>query len=207
MKLIELFGDLPQNLRALDFYAGEAKWITPQLKGFSDVTLWEVNPAFEATLRERMPNARVQIGDSYAMARLPENRGRFDLILMDNHVGAFGVHVEHFDALNHVPTLLSEGGGYLVLNICTSPLGLLTWNYVRNYRALWANTKATLRKYLDDTYDRWLKGRVAFYGKVDVDKEEAEETYTRFFNAYNLHISEFRWARRRPFLYLLRMRL
>lgn len=206
-KSIALISDLPDSLSVLDFYAGEAQWITPQLKRFSDVHLLEIRPDFEAKLRERMPHAKVSIGDSYQMAQLPENRHRFDLVVMDNHVGAFAEHVEHFEAIQHVPTLLREKGGYLIVNVCVEPELLLLYNYVRNFRALWENTRVYWRKMRDGTFKRWLDGRAAFYGCESISQNRAQSTYAQAFAKMGYIAGDWRWEERRPFLYMLRMRV
>lgn len=206
-KSIHILDGLSPGLRVLDFYAGEAKWITPILKRFNAVDLWEIQSLFREALEGAIPHANVTIGDSYAMAQYPENRHRFDLILMDNHVGAAWGHVEHFDAVGHVPALLDEKGGYLVVNVCTRPRLLLGYNYLRNYRALWENTRLYWRKTWDGTFTCWLAGRVAFYGCESVTQEQAVGVYSEYFANRGFAASGFRWEERRPFLYLLRMRL
>lgn len=202
-----VFEDLPQDLRVLDFYAGECKWITPRLRRFDSVALWEIRPDFKARLEKCLPNGVVTIGDSYQMAQLPENRHRFNLVVMDNHVGSFADKVEHFEALPHVMNLLDEKGGYLVVNLCTDPEFLLVYNYIRNFRALWENTRTYWRKIRDGTFKRWLSGRLAFYGCESISQHEAERTYIRYFANLGVMVEEFTWEERRPFLYLLRMRL
>ena len=111
------------RLRALDFFAREGDW---QTQSYADKILsldaWEINPDYEPALRKNLPMANVTIGDSYALAKLPENQGRFDFIFIDNPGGGiFGDgHCEHFDALELVPLLLDQDG-YVVFNVNMKP--------------------------------------------------------------------------------------
>lgn len=207
MRSTEILSGLPDDTRVLDFFAGDATIISGNLSRFSDLTLWEIRPECMKPLHAKMPHAKIQIGDSYQMAQLPRNQGRFDLVFMDNHAGEFSGHIEHFDALQLVPRLLSESGGYLIFNVVTDPYLYHLWHFIRNSRVFTTNVKSYHKRIVNGSFSRWLKGRVDFYGKVSLNRNEVLEAYGKAFNAYNLHISEPVWVRRRPFLYMLRLRL
>lgn len=188
----------------MDFFSGDGRWETWRLGGFGDLHCWELDAANEAGLRHRLPLAHVRIGDSYAFAG--EYPNRFDVVVSDNHVGAFGNHVEHFDALPLLAGLLRDEG-YLILNTCSDPIGLLAYNYIRNYRALGENTRTYIRKIQDGTYKRWLHGRLVFYGGWVMDHRDLERHYRAYFEALGLGVAEVKFAERRPFLDFMRVKL
>jgi hypothetical protein len=153
------------RLRALEFFAREGDWqavsYAPQV---ASLEAWEINPACEPGLRQNLPRATIRIGDSYALARLPEHAGRFDLLVLDNPQVTFGPqreHCEHFDALELVPILLGKQG-ILVFNVNHDPYG-----YERQ--------------------PEWQRRRRIFYGVQEtahLELDFLESFYRRLFHAH-----------------------
>lgn len=110
-RLTHELGDLGSR-DALEFFARDGSWQTTRyMSTVKSLTAWEIDPIFEAALKENCPKASVHIGDSYELAKLPENRERFGWIVFDNpqmEFGPGGVHCEHFDALDLLPLLAAK---------------------------------------------------------------------------------------------------
>jgi hypothetical protein len=94
LRALELFGHTGE-LHTLD-YANAVK----------SLDIWEIDPACETPLRRNFPAATITITDSYA--QIQDTAARYDLVVADNPMGAWGGHVEHFDLLPHVFRILSE---------------------------------------------------------------------------------------------------
>jgi hypothetical protein len=110
--------------RALEFFAREGDWqATAYVGRVASLEAWEVDAAREARLRANLPHATVRIVDSIVFASRPENRGRFDFVVLDNPQGCFGPgarYCEHFEALEAACGLLSERA-VLVFNVNRTP--------------------------------------------------------------------------------------
>jgi hypothetical protein len=158
------------RLRALEFFAREGDWqavsYAPEV---ASLDAWEINPQCEPGLRRNLPQATIRIGDSYALARLPEYAGRFDLVVMDNPQVTFGPrgeHCEHFDALDLVPVLLAPRG-IVVFNVNHSPYGY-------------------------DRQPEWQRRRQAYYGveqTAHLELDFLESFYRRLFHARGYDIT------------------
>jgi len=103
--------DLSQ-MHALEFFAREGDW---QAVAYSDkvysIDAWEIDPAFREGLKQNLPMARITIGDSFNLAKIPKNSHKFDFIVFDNPQGHFGpnnCYCEHFQALDLIPLLMPE---------------------------------------------------------------------------------------------------
>jgi hypothetical protein len=78
--------------------------------------VWEVNPAYEATLRRNLPGAAVRITDSFEEVRLTARR--FGIIVVDNTITTFGKgYVEHLDLFPDI-FRLADDSCVLLLNVC-----------------------------------------------------------------------------------------
>lgn len=148
---IELF-----KMCALEFYARKGNWHTIVFaEKVKSLDVWEIEPKFEFELKRNVPNANIQIGDSYKIALDKKYQGRFDLIVLDNPQILFGIgncYCEHFEALELVNQLLSSKG-VVIFNVNRKP-----FDYNRHFE--------------------WQKRRKEFYG-VD-----AGSLSTKFFLSY-----------------------
>lgn len=113
-----------RRARALEFFAREGDWQAVVYAAMvARLEAWEIDARHEASLRANLPGAVVRIVDSIRAAGRPENRARFDLIVVDNPQGCFGPggrYCEHFDALETVGGLL-DGSGVVVFNVNRAP--------------------------------------------------------------------------------------
>lgn len=112
------------TINALEFFAREGDWQTIVYAGkVKTLCAWEIDPKFENMLKKNLPKAEIEIGDSFILARKPQNRRRFDMIVFDNPQALYGKknqYCEHFEALEAVPYLLSEQG-IVIFNINYKP--------------------------------------------------------------------------------------
>lgn len=159
-----------KHARALEFFAREGDWqAVVYASAVARLEAWEVDPRFEAGLRANLPRAAVRIVDSIQAARRPENRARFDLIVVDNPQGCFGPqerYCEHFEALETVGGLL-DGGGVVVFNVNRAPFDF-------------------------DRQATWRARRSAFYGVTDTRRLSASfllDFYRGFFRERGLAIA------------------
>jgi hypothetical protein len=85
------------------------------------LAVWEINPAYEESLKKNLPEANITIADSFK--ELNKTSRKYNFIVIDNNVGLMGESYEHFRAfpglfritmdsciilINVVPTLNEE---------------------------------------------------------------------------------------------------
>src|SRR5262245_6605123 len=154
-----------ERARALEFFAREGDWqATAYAAAVARLEAWEVDPRFERGLRANLPAAEVRIVDSLQAALRPENRARFDLVVIDNPQGCFGPrgrYCEHFEALETVGALL-DGSGVVVFNVNHAPFDFERHPDWRARRAAFYGVPDTARlgaSFLLDFYRGFFRGR------------------------------------------------
>lgn len=80
--------------------------------------VWEIDENLHPRLRKNLPKASIRITDSYA--EITQTAKRFDLIVVDNPIGAYGAHFEHFDLFPDEVFRIARDGCILVLNVIPS---------------------------------------------------------------------------------------
>jgi hypothetical protein len=178
---------------ALDFFAGTGESMSKYLDWFDDATYWEIDEEKAKIFDKLRPEANIIIGDSYEMAL--EDEWEYNLILVENYVGIFGTHCEHFDALNCIPRLISAEGGYVVSQVCTNPKLFLIGQF---FKDRWMT-----REYMN----RWFKLREIFYGKNIMRRDELTSHYIVTFNHLGLRLKEVKYMRRCAGLMAVRWKL
>jgi hypothetical protein len=61
----------------------------------NELDVWEIEKSFEKKLKGNLPNANIKITDSFKEIQKTEKK--YNMILIDNPMGVFGEHCEHFD--------------------------------------------------------------------------------------------------------------
>lgn len=161
-----------KNLSVLDFFAREGDW---QTKVIADkvkvIHAWEVNPEFEENLKKNLPNAKIKIGDSFSFCKNSDER--FDLIILDNPQGCFGINqdkCEHFDALPEILNLLNNQS-IVIFNVKTEP-----FDYHK--------------------HEKWQSRRNDFYQRQDcsnLDKEFSFNFYKNYFETLGFKVDYMNW--------------
>jgi hypothetical protein len=80
----------------------------------NELHVWELNASCESSLRKNLPNARIRITDSFR--EIESVKDRFDLIVIDNHQGLYGIYCEHFEMLPKALSVLDQHS-VIILNI------------------------------------------------------------------------------------------
>jgi len=118
MKLLSERTDLGK-LDALDPFAREGDWHTRYWSPLvRSLTLWEILPQHERTLRRNFPEAIIKITDSYLEIKKTDRR--FGLIVIDNDLSRTD-HIEHFDLFPALYRTLNPGPVYIVRNVIEDP--------------------------------------------------------------------------------------
>jgi hypothetical protein len=90
-------------MRALEVFGADGgrltRYYAPRVQALE---VWELDPAHESSLRERLPGATIRITDSYA--EIQREHDPFDLVVVDNFVSPR----EHFDLCPHLFRLLAD---------------------------------------------------------------------------------------------------
>jgi hypothetical protein len=192
MGLEKLFHDLPHEAMVLDFFAGTGESMSKHLDWFDDATYWEIDRENVKRFLELRPEANLIAGDSFDLAQHDE--WEYKLILIENYIGIFGDHCEHFDALGWIPRLLSAEGGYVVSLVCTNPKLYCLDELIRNRRKI-------------DNLGEWFGSRKMFYGKVDMSREELIIYYDELFYQMGLKLMESKYMRKQFGLDAVRWKL
>lgn len=172
---------------ALDAFARTGEWQT--IEYFSEVKsleAWEINPAYEAQLKNNLPGASIKITDAFNEVRKERNLNRFDFIVIDAPLGCYGPrkeYCEHFDILQYIPRVARINWA-LIFNVNKEP-----FDY--------------------DKYPLWQRRRERFYKRESADKLSLEflhDHYRCYFNAmgietkFSFHHSRHRYDKK-DFLY------
>ena len=77
--------------------------------------VWEIDERLHPRLRENLPGASIRIVDSYAEVARTERR--FDFIVVDNAIGIYGDHCDHFGLFPDKIFSIARDECVLVLNV------------------------------------------------------------------------------------------
>jgi hypothetical protein len=148
---LEIFGR--DGLDHTTTYGGEVK----------SLEIWEIDGGRRAELERNFSGAAIKIVDSYEeIARTPK---RFDLVVVDNAMGLYGAHCDHFD-------FFPDGIFRIARDECV--LALIVIPRIDD---------ATLRHFPNLRNPEYLSRRAAFYGvedPMDIPREDMVATYRGF---------------------------
>jgi hypothetical protein len=104
-----------KDLHAVEMFgaSGESHVVDYASK-VSSLSVWEINPRYRESLRQRFPNAEVKITDSYAEVKRTANR--YSFIVIDNSLSIEGGRCEHFDLFPDIFRIAADPA-ILVLNV------------------------------------------------------------------------------------------
>lgn len=103
------------RLRALEVFGDDGTRHTMDYAPFvASLDIWEIRPERERTLRANFPRARVTIVDSFAEVKRTANT--YDLVVVDNWIGMFNGHCEHFELFPEILRVVDDQG-ILVLTV------------------------------------------------------------------------------------------
>jgi hypothetical protein len=80
----------------------------------SSLQIWEIDPAYERSLRDTFPNATVKIVDSFEEVK--RTNDKFNLIVIDNPLSTYGSYCEHFELFTAIYRIMCEKA-ILILNV------------------------------------------------------------------------------------------
>ncbi|MBK8551585.1 MAG: class I SAM-dependent methyltransferase [Ignavibacteria bacterium] len=93
-----------EKMRALEMFGGYGHQITKDYAPyFKELEVWEIDPDCEASLRKNFPDAKIRIGDSYALLKNSDAKVDFviaDTALSDNPNEHFRLFPDIFRILN-----------------------------------------------------------------------------------------------------------
>ena len=116
-----LYGEDLSRMDALEFFARTGEWQTIEyVNQVNSLSAWEISPEYEKSLRENLPNANIEIDDSFSLAKDKKYRNKFQFIVFDNPQNVFNSYCEHFEAIELVP-LLSKGKSIVIFNVNLNP--------------------------------------------------------------------------------------
>jgi hypothetical protein len=121
-----------EDLDALEIfgYTGEyhTKFYAPYVRSLE---VWEIDPACKEPLMRNLPTAEVKITDSYN--EIKHTQKKFNFIVVDNPMSAFGNYCEHFDLFPDIFTVVKESS-VLILNVIPeiNDVALIKWPYLFN---------------------------------------------------------------------------
>lgn len=136
------------EFQALEFFARGGDWHTQDYADHvSQLHAWEIDPSHFNALRQNLPKAKVLIGDSFELARLPRFKGMFNLVVLDNPQGIFGAnneYCEHFEALALAKNLLvRKQNSFVLFNVNSKPFSYHLWPDWRVRREQYYQTEHT----------------------------------------------------------------
>lgn len=185
--LIKSGFDLSQK-DALEMFGRKGDWHTVDYSRMvKSLEVWEIDAQYNDDLRKNLPLAVIKNVDSIEFSRAPENRGRFDFIVIDNpmsNYGPNGKYSEHFDVIESACAMVRHNG-VLVFNVNVQP-----YDY--------------------DNHPAWKKRREKFYGKADascLSLDELVDFYAELFASSQLRVVHTVHYERNDFLYYLMFRL
>lgn len=106
---------------ALEVFGGYGDFHTKDYASrVGGLTIWELKPECEQSLRRRFPEAKILITDTFE--EICRTSARFGLIVVDNPGCVFGAHCEHFDLLPDLFRVASDDC-VMILNVIPSTKG------------------------------------------------------------------------------------
>lgn len=153
-----------EDLDALEIFGRDGLDHTTTYGGdVRSLEVWEIDEDRRAELEKNLPGASIKIVDSYEeIARTPN---RFDLVVVDNAMGLYGGHCDHFD-------LFPDEIFRIARDECV--LALIVIPRI---------DAATLRHFPELSDPAYLARRAAFYGvedAADIPRGRIVETYRGF---------------------------
>lgn len=137
---------------ALDFFARKGDWQASQYaRKVKKIYAWEIKKNHKKDLIKNLPeNAKITIGDSFSLAKIPKYFNLFDLIVLDNPMNCYAnsMYCEHFEALPLIPILLKDNG-VIVFNVKLSPYNLSMHSEWEKRRNIFYNVKDSKNLSLD----------------------------------------------------------
>jgi len=110
------------KIDALEFFARDGSWQTIRYSNkVKSLTAWEIDHQYESELRKNLPNAIIEIENSFLLTKKKKYENLFDFIVFDNPQMIYGDYCEHFECLELLPLLIKKEGGIVVFNINHSP--------------------------------------------------------------------------------------
>jgi hypothetical protein len=83
------------SLDALEVFGNEGlDHTTTYADRVRNLEVWEIEENLRSCLSENLPNASIRITDSYE--EVTQTAKRFDLVVIDNPIGPYGIHCDHF---------------------------------------------------------------------------------------------------------------
>lgn len=169
------------NATAVDFFARDGGWQTVAFAAeVGSVCAWEIDPQYLPALEANLPKgSEITLGNSYEIALRPENKSRFDFIVIDNPQGIFGdAKCEHFEALPLVSHLAKQTA-VLIFNVNIQP-----FNY--------------------DQHPAWAARRIEYYGResAQLSMDFVLDFYRKKLNELGFSIQQLFAENRAPADYL-----
>jgi 16S rRNA G966 N2-methylase RsmD len=172
-EIFENAWNFQNDLKCIELFSREGNWHTQTLfRGYSDVTLCEIDNQYVDALNLNFPNANIQILDSINMLKtLDSNCEKYDLVSVDNPLGCYGQYCENFEVVENIYNLLKKKA-ILLINIVPRP-----YNYIN----------------IDKD---WQKRRKDFYNVKDDQSLSFNDvliTYKRIFSSAGYKISDYEY--------------
>lgn len=153
MDELERRGVKVSSLRTLDMFAGEG---IMQTIGYAhrvkELEAWEIDPQFASSFQKNIPSAKVRLANSMEEMRKPEQQGKYDLLVIDNHTMCYGPqekYCEHFEVLPNALSLLNPKEGMVVFNVNREPPGLVQTKTHQERKAAFYGLNKEEKKYID----------------------------------------------------------
>jgi hypothetical protein len=128
--------NLLADLYALEVFGRDGDWLTKVYAPYTKrLQIWEVDPAWADSLRNRFPDATIKIVDSFAEIRITKDK--FNFVVIDSPMSTYGSYCEHFDLFPHVfRVLLPESILLLTVIPNTNRFARKRWPYLFNHEQL-----------------------------------------------------------------------
>ena len=162
-----------ENLDAIEIFGGTGHNDISVAKNVKTFEIWEIDEKLKPELEKRFPGAKIKICNSVEMLRQNENTSKFDLIMIDNPIGVFGVeknsfeYCEHFDIIENIGKLIDDEAIVIFL----------------------INKKPFFFNKLKEKNELWRQKRQEFYGNVntnDMNIPFLTSFYTELFRSMGL---------------------
>ena len=149
---------------ALEFFAREGDWQTlTYANRVAELSAWEIDSTFETNLRKNLPQAKIEIGNSFELAKKSQFFHSFDFVVLDNPQNTYGSdheYCEHFEAIGAALPLMKDTAR-LVFNVNLCPYNLSQhpkWSLRRNTFYGLSSTEKLDAPWVQDFYTKKIKG-------------------------------------------------